>query len=146
MACNGMVYAIEKKAEAADLIRRNMRQLQVANVQVIEGTAPEDMKDLPAPTHAFLGGTSGNMKSILQLLLGKNPKVRIVINAIALETVDETLRVLKELGIRDADITCVNISKAKAAGSYHLMTGQNPVYVIAFGGEAMTKAPVKEEE
>ena len=135
LACSGMVYAIEKKAEAVELIRRNMRHLQVSNVQVIEGTAPEDMADLPAPTHAFLGGTSGNMMSILSVLLGKNPDVRIVINAIALETVGETLRVLKELGIDGADITCVNISKAKAVGSYHLMMGQNPVYVIACGGK-----------
>ena len=135
LACSGMVYAIEKKTEAVELIHRNMRHLKASNIQVIEGTAPDDMEDLPAPTHAFLGGTSGNMMSILSLLLRKNPRVRIVINAIALETVGETLRVLKELGIEGADITCVNISKAKAVGSYHLMMGQNPVYVIACGGK-----------
>ena len=135
LACSGMVYAIEKKTEAVELIHRNMRHLKASNIQVIEGTAPDDMEDLPAPTHAFLGGTSGNMMSILSLLLRKNPRVRIVINAIALETVGETLRVLKELGIDGADITCVNISKAKAVGSYHLMMGQNPVYVIACGGK-----------
>lgn len=37
------------------------------------GTAPEALTDLPAPTHAFIGGSSGNMKEILKLLLDRNP-------------------------------------------------------------------------
>ena len=35
---------------------------------------------------------------------------------------------------KDAEITAVTIAKSKLLGHYHMMMGQNPVYVIAFGG------------
>ena len=36
-----------------------------ANLQVVEGAAPEALEDLPVPTHVFIGGTSGSLKEIL---------------------------------------------------------------------------------
>ena len=69
------------------------------NLIVVEGEAPEVLEDLEAPTHAFIGGSSGNMKAIMELLLRKNPRVRIVINCIAMESVAEALRCLKELPV-----------------------------------------------
>lgn len=73
---------------------------------------------------------------ILQVVLGKNPKARIVINAIALETVAEALRCVRELPVVDVDIVTVSVGKSKEVGSYHMMMGQNPVYVISFTGGA----------
>ena len=134
VACDGMVWAVEKNPEAVALIRQNMHRLQTPNVQIVEGTAPEALSLLPAPTHAFIGGSSGNMREIIAALLEKNPKVRLVINAIAPETLASSLAILKEYGFADPGIVCVNIAKARAAGDVHLMMGQNPVYVIFCGG------------
>ncbi len=61
------------------------------NLEIIKGEAPQALENLPAPTHAFIGGSSGNLKEIVALLLGKNPQVRIVINCITLETISEAL-------------------------------------------------------
>ena len=94
--------------------------------------------DLPVPTHAFIGGSSGNMKEILELLLSKNPKTRVVINCIALESVGEAMNCLKELPLEQVDIAQVQVAKGKKAGSYHLMMGQNPVYVISCQGKEET--------
>ncbi len=135
MADQGMVYAIEQKEEAAELIRENQKKFGVSNLQIIHGKAPEAFAGLPAPTHAFLGGTGGNMREIIGLLREKNPQIRIVVNCIALETLAEITGLLQEWGISDADIASVNISKSKKLGQYHLMMGQNPVYVISFGGK-----------
>ena len=135
MADQGMVYAIEQKEEAAELIRENQKKFGVSNLQIIHGKAPEAFAGLPAPTHAFLGGTGGNMREIIGLLREKNPQIRIVVNCIALETLAEITGLLQEWGISDADIASVNISKSKKLGQYHLMLGQNPVYVISFGGK-----------
>ena len=135
MADQGMVYAIEQKEEAAELIRENQKKFGVSNLQIIHGKAPEAFAGLPAPTHAFLGGTGGNMREIIGLLWEKNPQIRIVVNCIALETLAEITGLLQEWGISDADIASVNISKSKKLGQYHLMMGQNPVYVISFGGK-----------
>ncbi len=135
-APEGMVYAIEKKPEAVALIDRNRKKFGAANLQVVEGMAPEALEDLPVPTHAFIGGSSGNLKAILELLLKKNPGIRIVINAIALETVSEALACVRKLPLERVDIASVSVGKARSVGSYHMMMGQNPVYVISCSGAA----------
>ncbi|UWP59741.1 bifunctional cobalt-precorrin-7 (C(5))-methyltransferase/cobalt-precorrin-6B (C(15))-methyltransferase [Ruminococcus gauvreauii] len=136
-AC-GHVYAIEKKPEAVALLHRNKEKFAVDHLEIIEGLAPHACEELPAPTHAFIGGSSGNLKEIMQQLLSKNPSVRMVINCITLETVAEALDAVKTLPVTDIDIASVSIGKSKSVGRYHMMMGQNPVYVISCeGGEAL---------
>lgn len=137
-AVEGQVYAIEKKPEAVELLYKNKEKFAADNLTIIEGLAPEACVDLPVPTHAFIGGSSGNMKEILELLLSKNPKIRVVINCIALESVGEAMNCLKELPLEQVDIVQVQVAKGKKAGSYHLMMGQNPVYVISCQGKEET--------
>lgn len=134
-AADGEVYAIEKKSAAAALIEENAKKFGTPNVEVHVGTAPEALTDLPAPTHAFIGGSSGNMKEILKLLLDRNPRVRVVVNAITLETVAEANSCFKELGFTDVDITQIQAAKAKKVGPYEMMMGQNPVYIFAGTGK-----------
>ncbi|MCI8861730.1 MAG: precorrin-6A reductase [Lachnospiraceae bacterium] len=135
-ASEGTVWAIEKEEEAARLIGENARRFRVSNVKVVEGAAPEALRELPAPTHAFIGGSSGSLREILALLLQKNPGVRVVINAVTLETIGETAKCLKELPFSQVETVQVQLSKAKALGRYQLMMGQNPVYIFtAQGGE-----------
>lgn len=136
MAVDGRVYAVEKKEEAVQLLHKNKEKFRADNLDIISGTAPEALKDLPVPTHAFIGGSSGNLREILQLLLEKNPEIRVVVNCITLETVAEALACVKNLPVEDVDIAQVNVAKGKIAGAYHLMMGLNPVYVISFTGAA----------
>ena len=134
LCTRGTVYAIERNHEGIELIRANSRKLRLSNLVPVEGVAPQAMEELPVPTHAFIGGSAGNMKEIIEMLLGKNPRVRIVINTITLESIAEVIQLLKELEAEDADIIQVTAARSKALGRYHLMTGQNPVYIISFGG------------
>lgn len=133
-AAEGMVYAIEKNQMAVELIEKNKRVFRTANIQVIEGLAPEAMEALPVPTHAFIGGSSGNLREIMECLLKKNPVCRIVINTIALESIAETLDCVKALPVTDVDIAGVSVAKSKTLGRYHMMMGQNPVYIISCRG------------
>ena len=130
----GHVFSVEKKQEAIELLYANKEKFHRHNMTVVQGTAPEALKELPAPTHAFLGGTSGSMDEILEIVLKKNPQARIVINVIALESLGDAAACLKKRGI-EGEIVSVQVAKAKKAGPYHLMEGQNPVYIISFGGE-----------
>ena len=134
VAVNGSVYAIEKEDPAADLIEVNKVKFKTPNVQVIRGLAPEAMADLPAPTHAFIGGSSGNLKDIIACLLDKNPDIRVVINSVTIETLEETTQVIKQFNLVEEEITCINVSKARKLGKYHLMTAQNPVYIAVVRG------------
>ena len=129
LCTSGTVYAIERNPEGIALIRENSKKLRLSNVKAIEGLAPEALMDLPAPTHAFIGGSAGNMGEILDVLRAKNPSVRIVINTIALESISEVMQLLKERGY-DADIVQISAAKSRVLGRYHMMTGLNPVYII----------------
>ena len=129
-ALRGKVFAIEKKPEAVELLKGNVLKHGLKNVGIVEGTAPEACRDLPAPTHAFIGGSSGNMREIISILLEKNPHVRIVAAAISLETVSELTAIMKEADFAEKEIVCLNVSKARAVADYNLMIGQNPVYIF----------------
>lgn len=133
-ACEGRVYAVEKKPEAAELIYKNRRKFRADNITVIEGSAPEILDGLESPTHVFIGGSSGNLTKILELILKKNPKVRMVINCITLETLSEAVMALKHLPVTEPDVVNVSVGKAKRAGNYHLMLGENPVFIISCEG------------
>ena len=130
----GRVYAVERRAEAAELIRENCRELGAGNVTVIAGEAPEVCRELPAPTHAFLGGTGGCMEEIIRLLLEKNPKVRIVATAVTLESASELTACMKRFPFAAAEAVQLSAARSRAAGDYHLMTGQNPVYIFTMQG------------
>lgn len=128
------VYAIEKNPEGVKLIDQNRKKFRTDGVRIIEGLAPHAMEDLEVPTHAFIGGSSGNLREIVQLLQKKNSDVRIVINAISLETVSEVMGLVEEGILPDAEILQVSAARSKVLGRYHMMMGQNPVYIISAGG------------
>lgn len=126
------VYAIEKNPDAIELINQNKKKFRVDNLTVIEGLAPQVLEDLPAPTHVFLGGTTGNLESIVYAIWEKNPKVRIVLNAIALETVASAIEFEKKHPEIHSEVVQLQVSKARTLGAYHMMTGQNPIYIITW--------------
>ncbi len=137
-APKGWIYAVEKEADACELIRQNAAKFRLGNLTVIEGTAPEALRDLPAPTHAFIGGSSGNLSEIIAALLGKNPAVRIVLNAVTVETRTEAALAAKEFGFAVCETAEINVSRARKLGRYHMMTAQNPVTVVTLAGGRQT--------
>ncbi len=70
------------------------------------------------------------MRPIINSVLSKNRHARIVINAITLETIAETERIIKETCPQATDIAYVSISKSKTLSGYNMMTGLNPVWII----------------
>lgn len=128
---NIRVYAIEKNPKGIELIRQNSEKFQVDQITVVEGTAPDVLKDLETPTHVFIGGSDGNLKKILDCVLQKNPKARIVLNAVSLETVKEVMGAIEDGRLKNAEIVQLSVSKSRTLGTHHMMLGQNPVYVIS---------------
>lgn len=72
-AKRGQVCAVERREDAAALLGQNRERFSLENLQVVCGSAPEACAGLPAPTHAFIGGSAGNMREIVALLLARNP-------------------------------------------------------------------------
>ena len=130
----GILYAVERNTDACALIERNKRHLGVMNVTVVEGSAPEALSDLPAPTHVFIGGSGGNLKEIIEAALLKNPRARIVLNTVTAETFAEATAAIKALRLKNEEIVELNVSRGRKVGAYHLMTALNPVYIISCEG------------
>lgn len=126
------VYAVEKKPEAAALIRQNQEKHGAYQLSVIEADAPEGLRSLPTPTHALIGGSGGRLREILEVLYQKNPTMRVVMNAVTLETLSQMLLLRKYFPITEEEIVQVQVSRAKGMGKYHLMQAENPVYILSF--------------
>lgn len=129
------VYALERDLEALELLKKNRQKFQLPNMEIIPGDAAQTIPTLPAPTHVFIGGSGGKMGEIIRLVRKKNPGVRVVVNLITVESLARLSEILKEEGIGDAEYTLLSAARSKKAESSHLMMGQNPVWIVSFGGE-----------
>lgn len=133
----GWVYAIERKDTALKLLEENRKALSAENLTVVSGLAPEVCEALPAPTHVFIGGSSGNLRRILTLVLEKNPHARIVATAISLESIGELTDCMRAFPFTETEAVSLSVARDRKAGAYHLMTGQNPIYIFTMhsGGD-----------
>lgn len=140
------VYAVEQKPDAVELIKKNIQRTGCYNVELVQGKAPQGMEHWPVPDRVFIGGSSGNLKQILETVLLKREaqdeaskavkasdeqKLRIVINTITLETLVETYSCLEILGFENVEYLSMTTAKSQKMGNYNLMMGANPVYVIS---------------
>ena len=132
----GQVYAVECQPEAFALLEQNKAKFGAGNLHPVLGMAPQALEELPPPQAVFIGGSKGNLQAILQAALAKNPRVRVVMNAIALETLGQAAALLGQLGFERTEIVQVAVSRAKQAGPYHMMMGQNPVFILRGEGGA----------
>lgn len=126
------VYAIDCNPAAIELTAGNAVKQGLCNIQTVHGSAPDAIQKLPSPTHAFIGGSGGGLGEILKLLYRKNPAMRVVVNAVSLETIAELTALLPKLSLREREIIQVQIARENSAGRYHLMKAENPVYIAAF--------------
>jgi precorrin-6Y C5,15-methyltransferase (decarboxylating) len=126
------VYAIEHKKEALALIDKNKQKFGLENIEVIGAHAPNGLDKLPKATHAFIGGSGGNMREILTALYNINPNMRVVINAVSMETISEINDVISNPQIINAKVVQLQVSRANAVGQHHLMKAENPVWICSF--------------
>ena len=126
------VFALEQKPEAVELIEKNKEKFHLDNITVIRTKAPEGFMDLKMPTHAFIGGSGGNMKEIIETLHQINPGMRIVINAVSIETLCEIKEILMAYPVCDTEFVQLQVSRVKELGTYHMMQAENPIFVCAF--------------
>ncbi len=123
------VYAAERDPEACKLIRANRERFCAWNLSLTEGEAPEVLKDLPAPDAVFVGGSGGDLDGILEAVFGASPRARVCVAAVSLETLGAAAGLLEKYGCA-AEVTQVAVSRTKEAGSHHLLSALNPVFLV----------------
>jgi len=126
----GKIYALEKNRDALELIKENKHKFGAANLEIVAGNAADNLAELPAPAKVFIGGSGGRLNELLDIVYQKNPRARIVINAITLETLIEASEYYKKRGDYLFEVIQVGVSHAREINRYHLLTAQNPVFII----------------
>ena len=80
----------------------------------------------------FLGGTGNRLNEILLWSKEKLvPGGRLVANFIIVETFNETLRLLREYGFENIDVSVMNIYKLEKLGRGENFKPLNPIYIIS---------------
>jgi precorrin-6Y C5,15-methyltransferase (decarboxylating) len=78
--------AVEAVAERAHRIRQNAVRLGVPGLQVVEGSAPDALVDLPQPDAVFVGGGATEPLLLDTVWEALAPGGRLVANAVTLES------------------------------------------------------------
>ena len=133
------VYSIECNEEAITLINENVQQFGLDNISVVNRLAPDGLSELTKADAAFIGGSRGNLKAIMKKLYMINPEMRIVMNAVSLESVAEMNELLKVLPVTDVKISQIAVTNINKLGDYHMMSANNPVFIYSFSFKALDK-------
>jgi len=124
------VFSIDIREEAITCARREAEDAGVSNIEFIKGNAAEVIPGLARPDCAFLGG-SRDLSLVLPLLAEREVRT-IVVSAVKLDTVANSISLMQELGIfREA--VHVQVSHASPLGTGFMWKPANPVAIIVGG-------------
>ena len=128
----GQIYAVEREPEGIRLIQENKEKLAAGflGFHVIEGEAPGCLNGLPSPSHVFIGGSGGALRQIVEVVLEKNERARIVANVAALETLAQCMEIMEAIRFKEQEIVQVAAARVERMGRYHLQKAMNPVFVV----------------
>lgn len=130
----GSVWAVERNATGVRLIRENADAFGCGNVHAVPGVAPEALAKLPVPDAVFVGGSAGELPSIVEAALEKNSQVRLCVPCVTVETLTEACALLSGSRFKGLEACQVSAARAEAVGSHHLMKAQNPVFLVSARG------------
>ena len=130
----GSVWAVERNAAGVRLIRENADAFGCGNVHAVPGVAPEALAKLPVPDAVFVGGSAGELPSIVEAALEKNSQVRLCVPCVTVETLTEACALLSGSRFKGFEACQVSAARADAVGSHHLMRAQNPVFLVSARG------------
>ena len=126
------VWAVERGEEACSLIWQNRQKFRAWNLHLVKGRAPEALLKLPKPDAVFVGGSGGYLEEILDAVNQANPRARICVSAITLETCEKAMRWMEEKGWK-AEMVQILVSRARSRGGLHLLMANNPIFIISGG-------------
>jgi precorrin-6B C5,15-methyltransferase / cobalt-precorrin-6B C5,C15-methyltransferase len=131
----GLVYAIERRGEQIELLRRNVAATGRGGlVTVLHGAAPAALDGLPDPDAVFVGGSGGSLVEILARCHGRlRPGGRLVVNLATVEHLAACLAWGRAVGARP-EVVQVAVSRGTEILGFTRFEALNPVFVVAFGG------------
>ncbi len=128
--CPGLrVFAVEKNQEQIRRLNENRDGFKTASMEIIQGEAPAALNNLPVPDRVFVGGSAGKLALIADFLAEKMSSGIIVINAAAIETLNDAVQGLVRNNF-SVEVSQVSVSRSKMINDRTLMTALNPIFII----------------
>jgi precorrin-6B C5,15-methyltransferase / cobalt-precorrin-6B C5,C15-methyltransferase len=120
--------AIERDPESCARIRHNAHRHNT-NVQLIEGKAPEALRDLSEPDAVFFGGSGGAFDEIVKLSAVRARRA-VVLALVTLERVVPAAQLLENCDL-EVETTFLQTSKMKGVGNLHRLAAESVVFVVS---------------
>jgi precorrin-6Y C5,15-methyltransferase (decarboxylating) CbiT subunit len=128
----GKIIAVERDEDVASLIRRNCDRFAVKNVEIIQGSAPECLEDLPQRPHRVCIEGGRPIKPILQAIWQKlQPQGRVVATAASLENLYTISETFSELQVRNIEVVQSVVNRLETRGSHQVFAALDPVFLLS---------------
>ncbi len=128
----GQIIAVERDEEVAGLIRRNCDRFGVTNVEVVEGNAPDCLKDLPSPPDCACIEGGRPIKDVLQEVWRHlRSDGRIVATANNLENLYKISESFAELQVRNVEIVQSAVNRLERKGTHQTFVALDPIFVLS---------------
>ncbi|MBV9385386.1 MAG: precorrin-6Y C5,15-methyltransferase subunit CbiT [Chroococcidiopsidaceae cyanobacterium CP_BM_ER_R8_30] len=129
---HGRIIAVERDEEVASLIRRNCSRFDIQNVEVVEASAPDCLKDLPQPPHrvCFEGGRpiQAILKEVWRYL---PPQGRVVATASNLDSLYAVSQSLAELQACNVEVVQSAVNRLETRGNQQTFAAVNPIFILS---------------
>jgi precorrin-6Y C5,15-methyltransferase (decarboxylating) len=125
----GEVHAIECHPERLEHLGVNRERFGVVtNLHIVAGRAPEALAELPDPHAAFIGGSNGGLREMLDVVWTRlQPNGRLVASAV---TEDSRAELHAFVGDRAAEWTELSIARGERLAGQRVMRPYLPVLLM----------------
>ena len=128
----GQIIAIERDDEVARLIERNCDRFGVNNVNVIQGSAPECLKNIEHKPNLVCIEGGKPIKDILkQTWQYLQPEGRIVATVNNLENLYIISEGLSELQARNIEVVQSAVNRLETRGIHQTFAAVNPMFILS---------------
>lgn len=126
----GRIIALEQSDVRVEMIKANRSKFGVGMLEIIQGAAPEGLRDLSEPQRVFIGGGGKDLGAIIGAAADKLACDGIIVVSAVLQQSLETARTtLAEAGLI-VDQTLLQISRDAPVAGQTMMKALNPVWLI----------------
>lgn len=128
----GRVIAIERDEDVANLIKRNCDRFEVKNVEVIEGSAPECLKQIKLqPDRICIEGGKA-INEIVQAAWQYLPTSgRVVVTAANLENLYAISQSFSQLRVRNIEVVQSGVNRLETRGYSQTFVAGDPIFILS---------------
>lgn len=128
----GQIVAVERDEEVAALIRHNCDRFGLANVEIIEGKAPECLQQLrPRPQRACIEGGRHAKETLGQVWEYLPHRGRVVATANNLESLYVLSESFSALQARNIEVVQSAVNRLERRGTSQTFAAVDPIFILS---------------